>query len=73
MIVLKIFCLLFALWTAISLIWGLIESYKTSDITYFLHRPLRLFGTTTLSGIIIWAVCTILAVYACNFGITLFV
>ena len=72
MIVLKIFCLLFALWTAIALIWELVESSKASDFTYFLCRPLRLFGTTMLSGTIIWIICIILAVYAFNFGITLF-
>lgn len=72
MIVLKIFCLLFALWTAIALIWDIVESSKASDFTYFLCRPLRLFGTTMLSGTIIWIICIILAVYAFNFGITLF-
>lgn len=63
MIVLKIFCLLYALWTAISLVWDLIESSKASDFTYFLCRPLRLFGTTMLNGIIIWIICIVLAVY----------
>ena len=72
MIALKIFCLLFSLWTIISLIWGLVESSKASNYTYFLCRPLRLFGTTLFTGVILWTVFIIAAIFACKFGLTLF-
>ena len=72
MIVLKVFCLLFALWTVVSIVWCLMESSRASDFTYFLCRPLRLFGTSMFTGVILWIVAIIVAVYAFNFGITLF-
>lgn len=72
MVALKVFCLLFALWTAIALIWDLAESSRASDFTYFLCRPLRLFSTSMFTGTILWIICIILAVFACIFGISLF-
>ncbi len=71
--ILKVFCLLFALWTIVSLIWSLVESAKVSNYTYFLCRPLRLFGTPPLSGTIIWIISIFVAVYAFLYGISLFV
>ena len=75
MIIFKILCLIYVLWTAISLIWCLIESASAADITYFLCRPLKieLFTTSMFKGVILWVVCIILAVYALNWGLTLFI
>ena len=70
--VVKVLCLLYALWTIIAIVLDLAESKKASDITYFLCRPLRVISTHMISGTILWILAIIAAVYAFNYGITLF-
>lgn len=68
----KILCLLYVLWTIISIVLDFAESKKASDITYFLCRPLRVICTHMISGTILWILAIVAAVYAFNYGITLF-
>ena len=68
----KILCLLYALWTIIDIVLDLAESKKASDITFFLCRPLRIISTHMIPGTILWIIAIVAAVYAFNYGITLF-
>lgn len=70
---LKILCLIFALWTAISLIICVFGSRSAEDITYYLCRPLLIFSTSMFLGVILWVLFIIGAVYAMNWGLTLFI
>ncbi len=72
-VLIKILCLLYALWTAISLIICLIQSSTAADITYFLCRPLLIFSTSMFLGVIFWVVFIVFAVYALNWGLTLLI
>ena len=69
--VVKVLCLLYALWTFIAIVLDLAESKKASDTTYFLCRPLWVISTHMISGTILWILAIIAAVYAFNYGITL--
>ena len=71
-IIAKSLCLIYVLWVVVSLVWDLKESKSGSDFTYFLCRPLRLFSTPIFTGVIVWIVAIVAAVYAFNYGITLF-
>lgn len=73
MIILKILCLIFALWTAISLIICLFSSKSAADITYYLCKPILIFSTSMFLGVILWIAFIIGAVYAMNWGLTLFI
>lgn len=68
----KLLCLLYALWTIIAISIDLAESKKASDITYFLCRPLRLISTHMITGTVLWIIAIVAAVYAFNFGLTIF-
>lgn len=72
-VILKILCLLYALWTAISLIICIIQSTTAADITYFLCRPLLIFSESMFMGVILWVVFIVFAVYALNWGLTLLI